>query len=116
MCVHTHLVRGVFVVISFFPFIKLTPHHQELKEEGIELEHITFRDNGSILSLLLGTPLGVLSLVDEESRFPAATDSSLIRKLVANLNSEHFSSPQESQSLLFTIAHYAGNITYSVKG
>ena len=41
---------------------------------------IEFTDNRCVLDLLLAKPVGLLALLDEESNFPKATDSSLVRK------------------------------------
>ena len=38
--------------------------------EGIKWEHIHFVDNQEILDLLAAKPLNLISLIDEESRFP----------------------------------------------
>lgn len=49
--------------------------------EGIDIEIIRFSDNRPILELCLGKPLGILALLDEESRFPRATDWTLLGEL-----------------------------------
>ena len=46
--------------------------------EGVDIELIHFADNRPILELCLGKPLGVLSLLDEESRFPRSSDGSFL--------------------------------------
>ena len=38
--------------------------------EHIKWEHIEFKDNQEILDLLSAKPLNIISLIDEESRFP----------------------------------------------
>ena len=40
-----------------------------------------FNDYGAVLELLLGRPVGLLRLLDEESNYPKATDGSLAEKL-----------------------------------
>lgn len=42
---------------------------------------IEFVDNKPVLDMFLSKPMGLLSLLDEESRFPRATDKSLIGSL-----------------------------------
>lgn len=49
--------------------------------EGIPVNLIEFADNRPVLDMFLSRPLGLLALLDEESRFPRATDRSLIGKL-----------------------------------
>jgi myosin heavy subunit len=38
--------------------------------EHITWEHIQFKDNQDVIDLLSSKPLNVISLIDEESRFP----------------------------------------------
>lgn len=39
---------------------------------------IEYEDNRPLLDLFLQKPMGMLSLLDEESRFPQATDQTLV--------------------------------------
>uniref|UniRef100_A0A674AIW9 Myosin-IIIb-like n=1 Tax=Salmo trutta TaxID=8032 RepID=A0A674AIW9_SALTR len=88
----------------------------EYKEEGIEWESISFKDNKPILDLFLTKPIGILSLLDEQSAFPQASD----RDFVDKLNSKFKSSPHyevvRSHSPLFTVVHYAGKVQYNGLG
>ncbi|KAK6305339.1 hypothetical protein J4Q44_G00241190 [Coregonus suidteri] len=88
----------------------------EYKEEGIEWETISFKDNKPILDLILTKPIGILSLLDEQSAFPQASD----RDFVDKLNSKFKSSPHyevvRSSSPLFTVVHYAGKVQYNGVG
>uniref|UniRef100_A0A8C8D2S8 Uncharacterized protein n=1 Tax=Oncorhynchus tshawytscha TaxID=74940 RepID=A0A8C8D2S8_ONCTS len=88
----------------------------EYKEEGIEWEMISFKDNKPILDLILTKPIGILSLLDEQSAFPQASD----RDFVDKLNSKFKSSPHyevvRSHSPLFTVVHYAGKVQYNGGG
>jgi myosin III len=49
--------------------------------EGIPVDLVEFSDNRPVLDMLLSRPMGLLALLDEESRFPRSNDSSLICKL-----------------------------------
>ena len=51
---------------------------QEYLNEGIDGSEIKFTDNRPVLDMLLAKPMGLLALLDEESRFPKATDTTLI--------------------------------------
>ena len=42
-------------------------------------------DNRDTLELILSRPIGILSLLDEESKFPSSSDKTLNAKLHANL-------------------------------
>lgn len=46
--------------------------------EGIPVDLVEFSDNRPVLDMLLSKPMGLLALLDEESRFPRATNRSLI--------------------------------------
>jgi myosin-5 len=63
--------------------------------------------------------MGVLTLLDEESRLPAGADASFASKLHQQLvKPEHkgvFKKPRFDQNA-FTIAHYAHDVTYDVDG
>lgn len=52
--------------------------------EGIPVNLVEFSDNRPVLDMLLSRPLGLLALLDEESRFPRATDRSFIRTYALN--------------------------------
>jgi myosin-3 len=45
---------------------------QEYENEGIEGSEVCFIDNRPVLDMLLQKPMGILSLLDEEIRFPKA--------------------------------------------
>lgn len=63
--------------------------------------------------------MGILTLLDEESRLPAGADASFANKLHQQLaKPEHkavFKKPRFNQNA-FTIAHYAHDVTYDVDG
>lgn len=48
--------------------------------EGIDGSEISFVDNRPVLDMFLAKPMGLLALLDEESRFPKANDSTLVGK------------------------------------
>lgn len=58
---------------------------RDLASEGIDAAAVSFTDNGDLLKLFLATPIGVLSLLDEECRFPGASDLSYVQKMRRNL-------------------------------
>ena len=84
---------------------------QEYSNENIPVSLVSFNDNRPLLDLLLNRPMGLLALLDEESHFPNATDKSLVEKFHNNLRSPFYIRPKgDSQN--FTIAHYAGSVSY----
>ncbi|KAM4906321.1 LOW QUALITY PROTEIN: myosin-IIIa-like [Sylvia borin] len=48
--------------------------------EGVDARVIEYEDNRPLLDMFLQKPMGLLSLLDEESRFPQATDQTLVAK------------------------------------
>ena len=51
---------------------------QEYQSEGVAGSPVAFPDNRPVLDLFLARPLGLLALLDEESRFPRASGRSLV--------------------------------------
>ncbi|EGD77790.1 STE/STE20 protein kinase [Salpingoeca rosetta] len=91
---------------------------KEFAQEGIDATLVGYEDNAALITLLMGNPVGLLNLVDEESRFPAASDRSLIQKLHIHCSTNNglYVKPQDSKALHFTINHFAGDIQYDVSG
>ncbi|KAL6056207.1 Unconventional myosin-XIX [Balamuthia mandrillaris] len=81
-------------------------------KEELDWSYIEFNDNQPCLDLIEEKPLGLLYILDEESRFPKATPKSLVMKMTKNANKNaYFSLPRFSETA-FTIKHYAGSVTY----
>uniref|UniRef100_A0A6Q2Y921 non-specific serine/threonine protein kinase n=1 Tax=Esox lucius TaxID=8010 RepID=A0A6Q2Y921_ESOLU len=57
----------------------------EYVNEEVDARVIEYEDNRPLLDLFLQKPMGMLSLLDEESRFPQATDQTLVEKFEDNL-------------------------------
>ncbi|KAF7984073.1 hypothetical protein HWV62_17630 [Athelia sp. TMB] len=91
---------------------------QEYVREAINWTFIDFADNQPCIDVIEGK-LGVLALLDEESRMPSGTDASFLTKLNSQLvkpeNKDVFKKPRFGNSA-FTIAHYALDVTYEVDG
>uniref|UniRef100_A0A8C9UH24 Myosin X n=1 Tax=Serinus canaria TaxID=9135 RepID=A0A8C9UH24_SERCA len=87
----------------------------EYNREGINWEAIDWMDNAECLDLI-EKKLGLLALVNEESRFPKGTDNTLLEKL----HSQHMSNPYYVKPRVtdhqFGIRHYAGEVLYDVRG
>ena len=86
--------------------------------EEINWTFIDFADNQACIDVIEGK-MGILTLLDEESRLPAGADASFASKLHQQLTKpEHkdiFKKPRFNQNA-FTIAHYALDVTYDVDG
>ncbi|NWH63691.1 MYO3B protein, partial [Geococcyx californianus] len=83
----------------------------EYQSEGIDATAVEYEDNRPLLDMFLQKPMGLLSLLDEESRFPQATDLTLVDKFEDNLRCKYFWRPKGVE-LSFGIQHYAGKVLY----
>ncbi|XP_042515662.1 myosin-1-like isoform X2 [Macadamia integrifolia] len=87
---------------------------EEYIQDGIDWAKVEFEDNQDCLNLFEKKPLGLLSLLDEESTFPNGTDSTFSDKLKRHLNSN--SCFRGERGSAFTVLHYAGEVTYDTTG
>ncbi|XP_069067462.1 myosin-IIIa [Pleurodeles waltl] len=87
----------------------------EYLNEDVDARVIEYEDNRPLLDMFLQKPMGLLSLLDEEIRFPRATDQTLIEKFEDNLKSKYFWRPKRVD-LTFGIHHYAGKVLYNASG
>ncbi|CAG8705556.1 34749_t:CDS:10, partial [Gigaspora margarita] len=87
---------------------------EEYVREKINWTFINFSDNQPCIELIEGK-IGILSLLDEESRLPAGTDASWCQKLFKNFDTpqykQYFQKPRFSNTG-FIISHYAHDVTY----
>lgn len=90
---------------------------EEYMREQIEWKFIKFYDNQPCIDLIEGK-LGVLSLLDEESRLPMGSDEQFVTKLHHNFAGDKqpfYKKPRFGKSA-FTICHYALDVTYESDG
>ncbi|XP_063309213.1 myosin-IIIa [Pelobates fuscus] len=87
----------------------------EYLNEDVDARIIEYEDNRPLLDMFLQKPMGLLSLLDEEIRFPRATDQTLVEKFEDNLKSKYFWRPK-GVDLTFGIHHYAGKVLYNASG
>ena len=91
--------------------------------EGIPVDLVEFSDNRPVLDMLLSRPLGLLGLLDEESRFPKSSDLTLTREKLSceklsiqshnfvsdkfhnNIKSKFYQRPK-SDAMCFSIQHF----------
>lgn len=91
---------------------------EEYLREQIDWTFIEFSDNQPCIDLIEGK-LGILSLLDEESRLPMGSDEQFVTKLHHNfaIDKQHifFKKPRFGKSA-FTVCHYAIDVTYESEG
>uniref|UniRef100_A0A8C4WI61 Myosin VIIB n=1 Tax=Gopherus evgoodei TaxID=1825980 RepID=A0A8C4WI61_9SAUR len=90
---------------------------EEYLAEHISWSHIDFTDNHQALEVIALKPMNIVSLIDEESKFPKGTDATLLNKI----NSHHGKSkvyipPRSVHDTKFGINHFAGIVYYQSKG
>uniref|UniRef100_A0A1D1Z2F8 Myosin-J heavy chain n=1 Tax=Anthurium amnicola TaxID=1678845 RepID=A0A1D1Z2F8_9ARAE len=87
---------------------------EEYIQDGIDWAKVDFEDNQDCLNLFEKKPLGLLSLLDEESTFPNGTDLTFANKLKQHLNSNSCFRGERGKS--FSVIHYAGEVAYDTSG
>ncbi|KAJ4537800.1 Myosin type-2 heavy chain 1 [Exophiala dermatitidis] len=90
---------------------------EEYMREQIDWTFIDFSDNQPCIDLIEGK-LGILSLLDEESRLPMGSDEQFVNKLhhhFAGDKQKFYKKPRFGKSA-FTVCHYALDVTYESDG
>ncbi|EAS30882.1 class V myosin [Coccidioides immitis RS] len=90
---------------------------EEYVREQIDWTFIDFSDNQPCIDLIEGK-LGILSLLDEESRLPMGSDEQFVTKLHHNFAADKqkfYKKPRFGKSS-FTVCHYAIDVTYESDG
>ncbi|KAI4257175.1 MAG: hypothetical protein LQ352_001766 [Teloschistes flavicans] len=90
---------------------------EEYLKEQIDWTFIDFSDNQPCIDLIEGK-LGVLSLLDEESRLPMGSDKQFVIKLDHNFaaDKQKFYKKPRFGTSAFTVCHYAIDVTYESDG
>ncbi|KAK5166169.1 Myosin type-2 heavy chain 1 [Saxophila tyrrhenica] len=90
---------------------------EEYVREQIDWTFIDFSDNQPCIDLIEGK-MGILSLLDEESRLPMGSDESFVTKLHHHYSQDKhkfYKKPRFGKSA-FTVCHYAIDVTYESDG
>ncbi|XP_064213633.1 myosin heavy chain, muscle isoform X35 [Tribolium castaneum] len=107
---------------QFFNHHMFVLEQEEYKAEGIQWTFIDFGMDLLACIELIEKPMGILSILEEESMFPKATDKTFEEKLNTNHlgKSPNFLKPKPpkpgQQAAHFAIGHYAGNVPYNITG
>ncbi|XP_044775770.1 unconventional myosin-VIIa isoform X1 [Neomonachus schauinslandi] len=90
---------------------------EEYDLESIDWLHIEFTDNQDALDMIANKPMNIISLIDEESKFPKGTDTTMLHKLNSQhkLNSNYIP-PKNNYETQFGINHFAGVVYYESQG
>ncbi|XP_019882380.1 myosin heavy chain, muscle isoform X6 [Camponotus floridanus] len=107
---------------QFFNHHMFVLEQEEYKKEGIVWQFIDFGMDLLACIELIEKPMGILSILEEESMFPKATDKTFEEKLNNNHlgKSPNFLKPKPPKpgqvAAHFAIGHYAGNVPYNITG
>ncbi|XP_026689236.1 myosin heavy chain, muscle-like isoform X12 [Diaphorina citri] len=107
---------------QFFNHHMFVLEQEEYEREGIPWTFIDFGMDLQSTIDLIEKPMGILSILEEESMFPKATDQTFVDKLMAQHlgKSPPFQKPKPPkpgcQAGHFAIAHYAGTVSYNITG
>ncbi|KAE8627891.1 hypothetical protein XENTR_v10007205 [Xenopus tropicalis] len=90
---------------------------EEYNLENINWQHIEFTDNQDALDMIAIKPMNIISLIDEESKFPKGTDTTMLNKLnVQHKLNTFYIPPKNNYETQFGINHFAGIVYYETKG
>ncbi|KAL0848961.1 hypothetical protein ABMA28_013349 [Loxostege sticticalis] len=90
---------------------------EQYEKEGITWTNINYVDNQENLDMIGLKPMNLLTLIDEESRFPKGTDVTLLSKLTTNHSTKScYITPKSTHEHRFGVKHFAGDVFYEVKG
>jgi len=107
---------------QFFNHHMFVLEQEEYKKEGIDWVFMDFGMDLQACIELMEKPMGVMSILEEESMFPKATDKTFSDKLNNNHlgKSPCFVKPKPpkpgQQEAHFAIGHYAGTVPYNITG
>ncbi|XP_032591846.1 myosin heavy chain, muscle isoform X10 [Drosophila grimshawi] len=107
---------------QFFNHHMFVLEQEEYQREGIEWTFIDFGMDLQTCIDLIEKPMGILSILEEESMFPKATDQTFSEKLTNTHlgKSAPFQKPKPpkpgQQAAHFAIGHYAGVVAYNITG
>ena len=89
----------------------------EYNAEKIDWTNIDFPDNQDCIDLITSKPFSIFTLLDEECQVGEKNDTAYHRKVLRHLNQHprlSFTNKMKAKGL-FSINHYAGNVTYNTK-
>uniref|UniRef100_A0A8L0DSS3 Myosin XIX n=1 Tax=Oncorhynchus mykiss TaxID=8022 RepID=A0A8L0DSS3_ONCMY len=96
----------------------LKAQQEEYVSEGLEWSFVKYQDNQGCLDLIEGIPIGVFSLLNEECLLNRASDAKQFRVRLEKELSDNGSMSWDkfSKQPHFTVAHYAGKVSYQIEG
>ncbi|XP_044016052.1 myosin-VIIa isoform X1 [Aphidius gifuensis] len=89
---------------------------EEYNNESINWQHIEFVDNQDALDLIAIKQLNIMSLIDEESKFPKGTDQTMLAKIHKTHGlHRNYLKPKSDMNTSFGLNHFAGVVFYDTR-
>jgi len=102
---------------QFFNHHMFTLEQKEYEAEKIEWSFIDFgMDSQDTIDLIDKPPNGILTILDEQTNFPDATDSTFCRRLHRQNGAHRSFRKPRFEADTFKIIHYAGEVEYETEG
>jgi len=105
---------------QFFNQHMFVLEQEEYVREGIEWANVDFGMDLQKCITMFEKPMGLLAILEEESLFPKATDTTFASKLHENLlgKCENFqkANPRPDPNAHFAVIHYAATVSYNLTG
>ncbi|XP_028930002.1 unconventional myosin-VIIb [Ornithorhynchus anatinus] len=102
---------------QFFVHRVFMLEQEEYQTENITWHYIDFNDNRLTLDVIAVKPMNIFSLIDEESKFPQGTDSTMLSKFnILHKQSAIYIPPKNIHDTHFGINHFAGVVFYQSEG
>merc|ERR1712045_40767 len=105
---------------QFFNSHMFTLEQEEYVKEGLDWANVDFGMDLWPCIFMFEKPMGLLSVFEEESLFPKATDATFCEKLHTNLLGKwaNFAkpNPRPDPDAHFAVIHYAATVSYNLTG
>ncbi|KAM5165557.1 unconventional myosin-VIIb [Mantella aurantiaca] len=89
----------------------------EYAAEEIQWQLVDYTDNQRTLDIIALRPMNIISLIDEESKFPQGTDATMLTKLnKIHSKSNIYIASKSVHDTKFGIYHFAGLVYYETEG
>ena len=86
------------------------------KSENIDVSFFRYQDNKPTIHLIEKKPQGILWLLDEQAKFPKATDKTFFDKIcTVHRKNKRFERMKFSEHEVL-VKHYAGDVVYDTRG
>merc|ERR1711953_1612252 len=105
---------------QFFNSHMFTLEQEEYVKEGLDWATVDFGMDLWPCTFMFEKPMGLLSVFEEESLFPKATDATFCEKLHSNLLGKRANfakpNPRPDPDAHFAVIHYAATVSYNLTG